>query len=141
VAPGRYTAGLLFRPSSVVWLTGQLDWVRWSEVGSALVSPDDRPATGEFVLDDALDGRLGLEVRPDYGESPLWNRVVLRFGLHYRSRGLLEYTGSDPVEQARFGGGSHRWEWSYGLAFGPLEITWVRRKPSTVWVIGVRQFF
>lgn len=141
VAPSRLAGGLLFRPSSVVWITGQLDWVRWSEVSSALVSPDDRPPSADFALDDALDGRVGLELRAEYGESLLWKRVMLRFGLHYRSRGLLEYTGTDPVDLERFGGGSNRAEWSLGAAFGPVEITWIGRKPSSVWVFGVRQSF
>jgi hypothetical protein len=141
VAPARLAGGLLFRPSSVVWLTGQLDWVRWSQVRSALVSPDDRPPVSDFALDDSVDGRLGLELRAEYGESFLWNRAMLRLGLHFRSRGLLEYTGSDPVEQARFPGGQRSTEWSLGAAFGPVEVAWISRKPSNVWVIGVRQFF
>ncbi len=141
VAPSRFAGGLLIRPSSVVWITGQLDWVRWSQVSSALVSPDDRPPSADFALDDALEGRVGLELRAEYGESLLWNRVVLRFGLHYRSRGLLEYTGADPVDLERFGGGSHRAEWSLGAAFGPVEVAWIGRQPSNVWVLGVRQTF
>lgn len=141
VAPSRLAGGLLFRPSSVVWITGQLDWMRWSQVSSALVSPDDRPPKTDFALDDALDGRIGLELRAEYGESLLWKRLMLRFGLHYRSRGLLEYTGADPVDQERFGGGSHRTEWSLGAAFGPLEVAWIGREPSSVWVFGVRQSF
>jgi hypothetical protein len=141
VAPARLAAGLLFRPSSVVWVTGQLDWVRWSQVRSALVSPDDRPPVSDFALEDSVDGRLGLELRAEYGESPLWNRAVLRLGLHFRSRGLLEYVGADPVEQARFPGGKRSTEWSLGVAYGPVEVAWISRRPSNVWVIGVRKFF
>jgi hypothetical protein len=141
VAPARLAGGLLFRPSSVVWVMGQLDWVRWSQVRSALVSPADRPPASDFALDDSVDGRLGLELRAEYGESPLWNRAMLRLGLHFRSRGLLEYVGSDPVEQARFPGGKRSTEWSVGVAYGPVEVAWISRKPSNVWVIGVRQFF
>jgi hypothetical protein len=141
VAPSRFAGGLLFRPSSVVWIMGQLDWVRWSEVSSALVSPDDRPPTADFALDDALGGRVGLELRAEYGESLLWKRVMLRFGLHYRSRGLVEYTGADPVDLERFGGGSHRAEWSLGAAFGPVEAAWIFGRPSNLVVFGVRQTF
>jgi hypothetical protein len=141
VAPARLAGGLLFRPSSVVWITGQLDWVRWSQVRSALVSPDERPPAFEFALDDSVDGRLGLEMRAEYGESPLWSRAVFRLGLHFRSRGLLEYVGPDSVEQARFPGGKRSTEWSLGFAYGPVEVGWISRKPSNVWVIGVRQFF
>jgi hypothetical protein len=141
VAPARLAWGLLFRPSSVVWITGQLDWVRWSQVRSALVSPDDRPPVSDFALDDSVDGRLGLELRAEYGESPLWSRAVLRFGLHFRSRGVLEYVGADPVERARFPGGKRSTEWSLGAAYGPVEVAWISRKPSNVWVIGVRHFF
>jgi hypothetical protein len=141
VAPARLAGGLLFRPSSVVWVSGQLDWVRWSQVRSALVSREGRPPASDFALDDSVDGRLGLELRAEYGESPLWNRAMLRLGLHFRSRGLLEYVGSDPVELARFPGGKRSTEWSLGTAFGPVEVTWISRKPSNVWVIGVRQFF
>jgi hypothetical protein len=141
VAPARVAGGLLFRPSSVIWVTGQLDWVRCSQVRSALVSADDRPPASGFALDDSVDGRLGLELRTEYGESPLWNRAMLRLGLHFRSRGLLEYVGSDPVEEARFPGGQRSTEWSLGAAFGPVEVAWISRKPSNVWVIGVRQFF
>jgi hypothetical protein len=141
VAPARLAGGLLFRPSSVVWITGQLDWVRWSQVRSTLVSPDDRPPASDFALDDSVDGRVGLELTAEYGESPLWSRAVFRLGLHFRSRGLLEYVGSDPVEQARFPGGKRSTEWSLGVAYGPVEVGWISRKPSNVWVIGVRQFF
>ena len=141
MAPSRVSGGLLFRPSSVVWITGQVDWVRWSQVSDALVSPDDRPSRAEFSLDDTIDGRFGLELRAEYGESPLWGRAMLRFGLHLRGRGLLEYTGADAVEMARYGNSSHATDWSLGGAFGPVEMTWIWRKPSNVWVIGVRQFF
>lgn len=141
VAPSRVAAGLLFRPSSVVWLSGQLDWVRWSQVSEALVSPADRSPTGEFSLDHAFDGRFGLELRGEYGDSPLWNRAVLRLGLHLRSRGLLDYTGADPVEQARYGASSHATDWSLGAAFGPVEMAWIWRQPSNVWVIGARKLF
>jgi hypothetical protein len=141
VAPSRVAGGLLFRPSSVVWITGQVDWVRWSQVSDALASPDDRPPSSDFSLDDTIDGRFGLELRAEYGESPLWGRAMLRLGLHLRGRGLLEYTGADEVEQARYGNSSHATDWSLGAAFGPVEMTWIWRKPSNVWVIGVRQFF
>ena len=141
VAPPRLAAGLLFRPSSVVWIMGQVDWVGWSQVQTTLVSADDRPDASELALDDAVDGRLGLELHAEYGESSLWNRAVVRFGLHFRSRGLLEYVGSDPVEQARFPGGEHSTDWSLGVGFGPVEVAWVSRKPSNVWVIGVRHAF
>ena len=66
---------------------------------------------------------------------------MLRLGLHFRSRGLLEYVGSDPAEQARFPGGKRSTEWSLGVAYGPVEVAWISRKPSNVWVIGVRQVF
>ena len=141
VAPPRLAAGLLFRPSTVVEITGQVDWLAWSRVEKGLVSAQARPDASEFALHDAVDGRFGLELRGEYGESPLWNRAVVRFGLHFRSRGLLEYVGSDPVEQVRFPGGTRVTEWSLGFGFGPVEVARVRRKHSADWVIGVRHTF
>ncbi len=141
VSPPRLAAGVLFQPSTVVGLTGQVDWLGWSRVRKALVSPATRPDASEFALDDAVEGRFGLELRGEYGESPLWNRAVVRFGLHFRSRGLLEYVGADPVEQARFPGEPRRIEWSLGLAYGPVEVSRVRRKHSADWVIGIRHAF
>lgn len=141
VAPPRLAFGLLFRPSTVVGITGQVDWLAWSRVRKDLVSADGRPDPSEFALGDAVDGRLGLELRGEYGESPLWNRAVVRFGLHFRSRGLLEYVGSDPVEQARFPGETRRIEWSLGFGFGPVEVARVRRKHTADWLIGIRHAF
>jgi len=141
VAPPRLAAGVLFRPSTVVGITGQVDWLAWSRVREALASANPRPDASQFALDDAVDGRFGLELRGEYGEWPLWHRAVVRFGLHFRSRGLLEYVGEDPVEQARFPGGRRRIEWSLGFAFGPVEVSRVRRKHSADWVIGIRHAF
>ena len=141
VVPPRLAAGVLVRTSTAVSLTGQLDWLRWSRVEDALVSASDRPPATEYGLDDAVEGRLGVEFRAEYGESLLWNRAVVRLGLHFRSRGVLEYRGSDPVEQARFPGQERTTEWSLGFGFGPLEVARVRRQHSRDWLIGVRHSF
>jgi hypothetical protein len=85
--------------------------------------------------------RLALELRPQYGDIGIWNRVALRVGVHSRSRGLLEYLGDEAVLQARFPGASRSTEWSVGLAFWRFEVSWIGRKPSSVWVFGVRQHF
>ena len=78
---------------------------------------------------------------PQYGDIGIWNRAALRVGAHYRSRGLLEYVGDDPVQQARFPGAGRSTEWSVGLAFWRFEVSWIGREPSSVWVFGVRQPF
>jgi hypothetical protein len=141
VAPARLVGGVLLRPSSVLRLSGQLDWIRWSQVRSALASAEGSPPASGFAIDDAFDGRLGLELRIAYGEAALWHRAVLRLGLHYRSRGLLEYVGSDPVQRARFPGDRPGTEWSVGAGFGPAEVAWVGGRPAKVWMLGVRHAF
>lgn len=141
VVPPRLSAGILFRYSTVVVMTGQMDWLGWSRVQDAVVSADGRPPASDYALDDAFEGRFGLELRGEYGESPLWNRAVVRFGLHFRSRGMLEYVGADPVEAARFPGEAGTTEWSLGFGWGPFEVARVRRQHSRDWLIGVRHGF
>jgi hypothetical protein len=140
VAPPRIALGLLFRPSSVVRILGQIDRVGWAAVEEA-VRCCGGPGASELALDDAIDVRLAAEFRPQYGDVGIWNRVAIRVGVHHRSRGLPEYTGDDPAQQARFPGASPSTEWSVGLAFWRFEMARIGRKPSTVWVFGVRQPF
>ena len=140
-SPTRIGTGVLFRPSSVVWFLGQLDWVRWSEVRAGLGSASDRPAAGEFRLVDTIDSRFGLELRLHYGEAGIWNRIALRFGFAFRSRGLLEYIGEDETEQARFPGAGQSTDLTVGAAFGRVELAYIWRDPRGTWLFGVRQSF
>ncbi len=141
VSPARVALGVLYRPSTAVQILGQLDRVGWSAVEGAVRCCGAGPSAEDLTLADGTDVRLGLEFRPQYGDIGIWNRAVLRVGLHFRSRGLLEYAGDDPVPQARFPGAARSTEWSVGLAFWRFEVTRIGRKPSTVWVFGVRQPF
>ena len=141
VSPARVALGVLYRPSTAVQFLGQVDRVGWSAVESAVRCCGAGPSADDLNLEDATDVRLALEFRPQYGDIGIWNRVVFRVGLHYRSRGLLEYVGDDPVAQARFPGAGRSTEWSVGLAFWRFEVSWIGRKPSSVWVFGVRQPF
>jgi hypothetical protein len=140
VAPPRIALGLLYRPSSVVRILGQVDRVGWSAAEDAARCCGGREAP-ELTVDDATDVRLAVEFRPQYGDFGIWNRLAIRVGVHHRSRGLLEYGGDDPAQQARFPGASPSTEWSVGLAIWRFEVARIGRKPSTVWVFGVRQPF
>ncbi|MCG6924168.1 MAG: hypothetical protein LJF30_02450 [Acidobacteria bacterium] len=141
VSPARVAFGVLYRPSTAVQILGQVDRVGWSAVEDALRCCGAGPAADDLTLEDATDVRLALELRPQYGDIGIWNRVALRVGVHSRSRGLLEYLGDEAVLQARFPGASRSTEWSVGLAFWRFEVSWIGRKPSSVWVFGVRQHF
>jgi hypothetical protein len=141
VCPARLALGVLYRPSTAVQILGQVDRVAWSAVENATRCCGRGAEAEGLVLEDATDGRLAVEFRPQYGNLGMWNRVAVRLGVHYRSRGLLAYVGDDPAEQARFPGASGATEWSVGLAFWRFEVTRIGRKPSTVWVFGVRQPF
>ena len=140
VSPARIALGVLYRPSTAVQLLAQVDRVGWSAVGDAL-GCCGHTAADDLRIEDATDVRVGFEFRPQYGDIGIWNRAVIRVGVHLRSRGMLEYRGDDPVQQARFPGAERSMEWSVGLAFWRFEVTRIGRKPSTVWVFGVRQPF
>ena len=141
VSPARVGIGVLYRPSTAVQILGQVDRVGWSAVEGAARCCGAGSSVDDLTLEDGTDVRLALEFRPQYGNIGIWNRIAIRVGVHSRSRGLLEYVGDDPVQQARFPGAGRSTEWSVGLAFWRFEVTRIGRKPSTVWVFGVRQPF
>jgi hypothetical protein len=141
VSPARIALGILYRPSTAVQILGQVDRVEWSAVADAVRCCGAGSSANDLTLGDATDLRLALEFRPQYGDIGIWNRVAVRVGLHSRSRGLLEYRGDDPGQQARFPGAGRSTEWSVGLAYWRFEVSWIGRKPSSVWVFGVRQAF
>ena len=141
VSPARVGIGVLYRPSTAVQILGQVDRVGWSAVEGAARCCGAGSSADDLTLEDGTDVRLALEFRPQYGNIGIWNRIAIRVGVHSRSRGLLKYVGDDPVQQARFPGAGRSTEWSVGLAFWRFEVTRIGRKPSTVWVFGVRQPF
>ena len=141
VSPARIALGVLYRPSTAVQILGQVDRVGWSAVEDAVRCCGAGTGADELTLEDATDFRLALEFRPQYGDIGIWNRVAVRVGLHFRTRGLLEYVGEDAAQRARFPGAGRSTEWSVGLAFWRCEVSWIGREPSSVWVFGVRQPF
>jgi long-subunit fatty acid transport protein len=141
VSPARLSLGVLYRPSTAVQFLAQVDRVGWSAAEEAVRCCAGGPNPDALSLDDATDVRFGLELRPEYGNIGIWNRVALRVGLQFRSRGRLESVDGDPAQEARFPGAGHATEWSVGLAYWRFEVSWIGRKPSNVWVFGVRQPF
>ena len=94
--PARFVGGFSFKPNERLLLAGQLDFVRYGQVRSALVIAQGAATQGEYELDDAVEPRAGIEY-----SHPLGNvSVQLRGGVHSEAPGSLKYTGSISGEQA-----------------------------------------
>ena len=90
IAPSRFALGLLYRPSTFVEIMAQGDYVKWSEVHKSLGCCGEAAPSTNFARGDGYELRLGSELRPEFGNFGVWQRVALRFGVHFRTRGLLE---------------------------------------------------
>jgi hypothetical protein len=103
-APRVVTAGLAWAPSLRLTLVGQLDHVIHRDVHSGLVIGQGAHARRDYVLDNAWDGRAGLELSLPRRSSSL----QVRAGVHVPAPALLRYTGSDAVERVIFAGEDRR---------------------------------
>ena len=100
--PGLVAAGLSVQLSPKILVSGQLDYVRYSEIRRQLVIRSGSTTSADYGLVDALEPRLGLEF-----SLPLRRySVQLRGGVHSQAAGFLSYRGASPVEASTFRGGT-----------------------------------
>ncbi len=97
-APGVVSAGASTRLGDRIVVSGQLDDVRYSEIGSTLLIRRGAFQREDYVLRDALEPRLGAEASfPLRGVS-----FQAPTGLHSQAPGALAYRGLDTAEAAAF---------------------------------------
>ena len=107
--PSRVSSSIAWSAASKLLVVGQADYVRYSEISSALVvrpGASDEPPSA-YQSEDALEGRLGLEV-----SLPVMSRVSaqLRFGVASIAGGGLSYVGANAGEVAAWGNTADRRE-------------------------------
>lgn len=101
-APGLVAIGAALRVNRYVLVSGQVDYVRYSEI-EAFVRPGGA-ASGEYAIQNALEPRVGAEVSLPFGGASL----QLRSGAHVQAPGSFIYRGPDMTEAAAFGGTARR---------------------------------
>lgn len=102
-APDAYSAGASYRLLNHLLVSGQLDYVRYSQISSGLTQPVGNPG-GAYVLDDAFEPRAGAE-----WWHPLRSlELQFRGGLYSQAGNALRFVGSDKVEAATFRGTDRR---------------------------------
>jgi hypothetical protein len=101
--PDVFSAGVAWRLPANLRVSGQVDYVRYSQIRDVLdVRRDLLPA--DYKLDDGVEAHVGLE----------WARVFdpltlqLRGGLWSQAPGSVEYVGPDLSEGMTFRGSSRR---------------------------------
>ena len=109
--PDVFSAGVAWRLPASFRVAAQADLVRYSQIRSALdVRRDLLPA--DYVLDDGLEGHVGLEWARAF--DPL--TLQLRGGLWSQAPGSVQYVGPDPSERMTFQGSSRRLREGFGAS-------------------------
>ena len=103
-APDLYSAGAAVRVLPRLLLTGQLDLVRYSQIRDALEIMRGSVLGKDYVLDDALEARGGVEWTIPAGSFD----VALRGGVYSEAPGSITYVGPNPDEAAAFRGSERR---------------------------------
>jgi len=104
--PSRVSSAVAWTVEPRLLVTGQVDYVRYSEIAAALVvrpAADPGPATA-YELSDAVEARFGAEVSLPAGRVS----VQLRAGFASEGAGGLKYGGSNAGEAAVWSGGERR---------------------------------
>jgi hypothetical protein len=103
-APAAYSAAAALRVPGSVRLTAQVDLVRHSQILESLdVRRGLQPS--DYVLDDGIDGRLGLEWAHAFPALTL----QLRAGVANEAPATIAYDGQDATERSTFEGSPRRW--------------------------------
>jgi hypothetical protein len=118
--PAVLSAGLSVEPSLKLRLLAQVDHVRYGEIRSSLVIGQGAHRREDYVLGDAWEPRLAVELSLPRKASSL----QLRAGLHWRASGALRYAGTDPLEKASFVGGEREAVAAAGLSV--VTPRWLR---------------
>jgi hypothetical protein len=92
-------------------VTAQADFVRYSQIRDALDVRRNLPRS-DYVLDDGVEGRVGVEWARAFAPVTL----QLRAGLWNQAPGSVEYVGPDPSERMTFQGSSRRWREGVGAS-------------------------
>jgi hypothetical protein len=132
-SPSIGSAGASWRAGLKLLVSGQVDYIRLSEV-SDLFSVHVGPfSPADYELKDVWEGRGGVEFSQPIGRLSL----QVRAGLHAASGASLRYGGGDGAEAIRFPGSERMLEWSGGasvvLASGPrVDLALVSDRFRTV---------
>jgi hypothetical protein len=133
-APDVYSGGGSWRVLEHLLLTGQVDFVRYSQIRDDLEIMRGQVVAEDYVLDDALEARLGAEWTIPVGSLDL----ALRGGVYSQAPGSLVYVGPNRDEAAAFAGSERR-------LLGAAGATVMMRRgigvdAATVWGGDNRQF-
>lgn len=99
--PSILSGGVSYRVSRRLFVTSQLDYVRYKEIHDALTIRQGVANADEYELKSAIEPRVGAELAfaPSNSLS-----VVLRAGVRQLVGGALRYEGPNAVEEAAFVG-------------------------------------
>ena len=126
--PDVYSAGAAVRVLDHLLLTGQLDFVRYSQIRDTFEIMRGSVLGQDYVLDDAVEVRGGAE-----WTIPVSRRldVALRGGVYSEAPGSIAYIGPNPDEAAAFRGTERRLLGAAGATVMLRNI--VGLDASTVW--------
>src|SRR5262245_31319080 len=94
-APDVLSAGVSFRPVERLLLSGELDYVLYSQIHGDMEVRHGTFDRAEYELDNGLEPRLGAE----WSQGVRGVTLLLRGGIHSQAPGSLAYVGRDPVER------------------------------------------
>jgi long-subunit fatty acid transport protein len=103
-APDVYSGGAAWRVRPRLLVTGQLDFVRYSQIRDDLEIWRNGVPSDDYVLDDAFEVRAGAEYTIPLDPFDL----ALRGGLYSQAPGSLAYVGPNEDEAAAFRGDDRR---------------------------------
>lgn len=126
-APDVYSGGAAWRVIPRLLVTGQLDFVRYSQIRDHLAILRGGVLGEDYVLDDALEVRGGAEYTIPLDSFD----IALRGGLYSQAPGSLAYVGPNEDEATAFRGDDRR-------LLGALGATVMLRRglgldAATVW--------
>jgi hypothetical protein len=141
-APDILSAGVSFRLMSQLLLSGQLDYVLYSQIHGDMDVRQGTFDAAEYELDNGLEPRLGAE----WSQGIRGVTLLVRGGIHSQAPGSLAYVGRDPIERGTFVGTSRRLLGSAGFSLvAPhslaLDVGTVFGGDRTVFSVGGRMRF
>jgi long-subunit fatty acid transport protein len=111
-APDVFSAGVSFRPMERLLLSGQLDYVLYSQIRGDMDVRQGTFDAAEYELDNGFETRVGAE----WSQGIKGVVLLLRGGIHSQAPGSLAYVGRDPIERGTFVGTSRRLLGSAGFS-------------------------
>jgi long-subunit fatty acid transport protein len=97
-SPSAFSGGLSYRINTHLLMTGQVDYVLYSQIRGDLGVREGAFVAADYTLADAAEARAGAEVAWPIGSMSL----IVRGGVYSQAPNALAYAGADSAERLLF---------------------------------------